>query len=200
MARWDPGAEDRLRRAAMDLYRERGFEHVSVAEITERAGLTRRTFFRYFADKREVLFASSELLPAALTEAVHDADPALDPLDVALRALRTLGVRVVERVEPEQSARRRAVIAASPELQERERTKLAACTAALRSALHERGVADDTAQLVAHIGVAVFGAALARWSDGRGEITRCFDHAVEELAGHLGTLTATRTRTGPVGA
>jgi AcrR family transcriptional regulator len=184
MARWEPGAQERLRRAAMELYLERGFENVSVAEITERAGLGRRTFFRYFADKREVLFAGSEQLPAAITGAVRDADARAAPLEVALDALRTVSELVVERVEPEHSRARRVVIASSPELQERERSKLAACTAALTEALRERGTDEDTARLLAHVSVAVFEAAFTRWLalDAGTGITRCFDDAVHEVA------------------
>ena len=183
MARWDPGAADRLRAAAVALFGERGFEHVSAAEISERAGLTRRTFFRYFADKREVLFAGAERLPAAVTEAVHEADPALSPLGTALHALRAVGVLIVEQVEPWQSRERRAVIAASPELQERERTKLADCTAALAEALRGRGVPADTADLHDRVGVAIMATAFARWveRDGGADFPSCFDEAVDEV-------------------
>jgi hypothetical protein len=57
MTRWEPNARGRLEQAALALYGERGFENTTVAEIAARAGLTERTFFRHFADKREVLFA-----------------------------------------------------------------------------------------------------------------------------------------------
>ena len=62
MGRWEPDARGRLVKAAMELYGERGFEQTTVAEIAERAGLTERTFFRHFADKREVLFAGAGAL------------------------------------------------------------------------------------------------------------------------------------------
>jgi AcrR family transcriptional regulator len=184
VARWEPDAEDRLRRAAVDLYLERGFEDVSVAEISERAGLARRTFFRYFADKREVLFAGAEQLPIALAAAARAAGPDLAPLDVALGALRTVGIAVVARVDHEQSRARRAVIRSSPELQERERTKLAACTSALAEVLQERGVAEETSAFVARVAVAVFETAFARWGERDGQVgfTDHFDHAVVELA------------------
>ncbi len=187
MARWDPGAAERLRKAAVDLYRERGFDDVSVAEIAARAGLARRTFFRYFADKREVLFAGADQLPVALGSAVRAADPDLPPLDVALTALRTVGIAVAERVEHEYSRARREVILSTPELQERERTKLAACTSALTEALRERGVAPDTGSFVARIATTVFEAAFARWvdRDGRTAFTGHFDDVVAELAGHV---------------
>src|SRR6476659_9679295 len=87
MPRWDPCAEDRLRDAALELFLERGYENVTVAEITERAGLTRRSFSRYFADKRDVLFAGSEQLPAALARSVRGADATLGPFGALLAAL-----------------------------------------------------------------------------------------------------------------
>ena len=190
MARWDPDAEDRLRRAAVDLYLERGFENVSVAEISQRAGLTRRTFFRYFADKREVLFAGADQLPIALAAAARAADPDLAPLEVALSTLRTVGIAVVELVEHEHSRARRAVIRSSPQLQERERTKLAACTSALAEALAERGTAPDTAALVSRIAVAVFDTAFTRWvdRDRQAAFTDHFDHAVCELTARFSHL------------
>ena len=117
MPRWDPRAEDRLRDAALELYLEHGYENVTVAQITERAGLTRRTFSRYFADKRDVLFAGSEQLPVALADAVLRADDALSPFEALLTALADTGELLAGRVS--HAAQRRAVIKASPELQER---------------------------------------------------------------------------------
>src|ERR1700727_2051938 len=133
MPRWDPKAEDRLRDAALDLYLEHGYENVTVAQITERAGLTRRTFSRYFTDKRDVLFAGSEQLPIALADAVRHADDALAPFDALLAGLVETGELLSDRVP--HAAHRRAVIRASPELQERERTKFAAVTDAVAAAL-----------------------------------------------------------------
>ena len=124
MARWEPGAEERLCRAALDLYLERGFDDVTVAEITERAGLTRRTFFRYFTDKREVLFGGAAQLPGIVTRAVREVDEGPAPFEVVLAALRSVGAVIVEHAT--RTRERRRVIAASPELQERERTKQAA--------------------------------------------------------------------------
>src|SRR6201996_272797 len=100
MPRWEQGAEDRLREAALQLFLEHGYENVTVTQITERAGLTRRTFSRYFADKRDVLFAGSEQLPGALADAVLQADPALTPFEALLGALERVGDVVAERVAP----------------------------------------------------------------------------------------------------
>ena len=143
MPRWDPRAEDRLRAAALELYLEHGYENVTVAQITERAGLTRRTFSRYFTDKRDVLFAGSEQLPVALADAVRHADDSLPPFGALLAALVDTGELLAGRVP--HAAQRRAVIKASPELQERERTKFAAVTAALAEALRQRGAAESQA-------------------------------------------------------
>ncbi|MFE7508272.1 TetR/AcrR family transcriptional regulator [Promicromonospora sp. NPDC057488] len=163
MARWDPGAQERLTEAALDLYLERGYDAVTVADIAERAGLTRRSYFRYFPDKREVLFAGSERLPAAVGEAVLAADPAASPTAAVLDALDRVGSEVATIVDHAQAARRRVVIDASAELQERERTKAAAIAAAIDEALRQRGAEPHVATLVAQIGSVVFGLAFHRW-------------------------------------
>ncbi len=141
MPRWDPRAKDRLRDAALELFLEHRYENVTVAQITERAGLTRRTFSRYFTDKRDVLFAGSEQLPVALADAVRHADDALPPFGALLTALVDIGELLDGRVP--HAAQRRAVLKASPELQERERTKFAAVTGALAAALQQRGAAES---------------------------------------------------------
>ena len=111
------GAEDRLREAALELFLEHGYENVTVAQITERAGLTRRSFSRYFTDKRDVLFAGSERLPVALAHAVRDADSTLSPFEALLTALVDVAGVLAERAP--HAAQRHAVVQTSPELQER---------------------------------------------------------------------------------
>ncbi|GAB3451489.1 TetR/AcrR family transcriptional regulator [Streptomonospora sediminis] len=166
MARWDPGAHERLTKAALDLFVERGYDNVTVADIAERAGLTRRSFFRYFPDKREALFAGSEQLPAAMREAVLCADPAAAPLAAVFEALDRVGSQTAATVGRTHAARRRGVIAASAELQERERTKAAAVTDAVDQALRQRGTEPGTATLVAQVGAVVLAQAFQRWIDG----------------------------------
>jgi AcrR family transcriptional regulator len=163
MARWDPGAQERLTEAALDLYLERGYDNVTVADIAERAGLTRRSYFRYFSDKREVLFPSAEQLPEIVREAVLAADPAASPLGAVLEALDHVGSVVAEHVDRASAVRRRAVIDTSAELQERERTKSAAVAAAIDEALRGRGTDPGTATLVAQVGSVVLGLAFRRW-------------------------------------
>lgn len=185
MARWDPGAEQRLRKAALELYAAHGYDAVTVNQIAEHAGLTRRSYFRYFPDKREVLFAGSERLPAAVLDALRAVDPDVRPWPAVLQAAATVGELLAELAED--SDVRRAVIAASPELQERERTKLASVTAALRDGLAERGLSPEDATLVAQIGSAVFQNAFGRWIDGGGQQTfrSCLDAVVASLGREL---------------
>src|SRR5271170_5071517 len=145
VTRWQPNARGRLAQAAMELYAERGFDQTTVAEIAQRAGLTERTFFRHFADKREVLFAGGDALQELLVSAVADAPDGLAPLDMAAAGIEAAAALIQER--PEFARARQAIIAASAELRERELIKLASLSAALAEALRERGVEDPTATL-----------------------------------------------------
>jgi AcrR family transcriptional regulator len=186
MPRWDPRAKDRLREAALELFLEHGYDNVTVAQITARAGLTRRTFSRYFTDKRDVLFAGSEQLPAALAVAVLHADDALPPFGALLAALVEIGELLASRIP--HAAQRREVIKASPELQERERTKFAAVTDALADALQQRGTTESGARLLAHVGAAIFQTAFERWTDQpeHADFPACVREAATDLASSLG--------------
>ena len=157
MTRWEPNASGRLQQAALELYSERGYDQTTVTEIAKRAGLTERTFFRYFADKREVLFYGASMLHDRLVQGVSDAPGTLSPIDAVGAAL----VAAAEPIEEIRhlSRRRQAVVAANPELQERELIKLAALADALRG----RGVTDPAASLAAEAGIAVFKVAFRRW-------------------------------------
>jgi len=170
MTRWEPDAEERLRAAAIELFLERGYENVTVAQIAERAGLTRRTFSRYFADKRDVLFAGSEQLPGALADAMRQVDPTLAPFQAMLQALADVSEMLAERVA-EHASQRREVIAASPELQERGHAKFAAVAVGLASGLRERGADASAAELFADVGVAIFRRGFDRWAAAPGEAT-----------------------------
>jgi AcrR family transcriptional regulator len=161
MSRWEPNARGRLEEAALDLFAERGFEQTTVAEIAERAGLTERTFFRHFADKREVLFGGGKAFEQLFVAAVAAAPASETPLQALAPGLEAAGAALQERRD--YSRRRQAIIAANPELQERELIKLAALASALAEALRRRGVDDLDATLAAEIGVAVFRTAFERW-------------------------------------
>lgn len=167
MGRWEPDAPGRLQQAAFDLYVERGYDRTTVAEIAVRAGLTERTFFRHFTDKREVLFAGSDRFVDALVAAVSTAPEPATAMGAVVGAIERAGGLY----PPLESARRRqALILANPELQERELSKMGSLAAALDGALRRRGVPGTTAALAAETGVTVLRAAFARWledPDGR---------------------------------
>jgi len=161
MGRWEPNARGRLERAAMELYLERGFEQTTVAEIASRAGLTERTFFRHFADKREVLFYGQSALQEIILTALAAAPDSLAPIDAVAKALEATGAVFEERREF--ARQRQAIIAANAELRERELIKLASLAAAMGDALRKRGVAEPAASLAAEAGIAVFRIAFERW-------------------------------------
>jgi AcrR family transcriptional regulator len=161
MSRWEPNARGRLEQAAMDLYGERGFEQTTVAEIAARAGLTERTFFRHFADKREVLFWGAAALQELLVNAVASAPESAAPIDAVAAALAAAGALLQERRDG--ARQRQAIIVANAELQERELIKMASLATALAATLRQRGVGDPAASLAAEAGIAVFKIAFERW-------------------------------------
>jgi AcrR family transcriptional regulator len=188
MARWEPDARGRLEQAALALYGERGFENTTVAEIAERAGLTERTFFRHFADKREVLFGGGSALQELIVSAVANAPASLAPIDAAAAGLEAAGTQFFVQERREISRQRQTVIASNPELQERELTKLAALSAAIAEALRRRGLGNPAAGLTAEVAIAVFRAAFERWIDETKD--HDFPQLVRESLDQLKTLTA----------
>ncbi len=181
MVRWEPNARGRLEQAALELYVERGFEQTTVAEIAKRAGLTERTFFRHFTDKREVLFGGSGELERLLAEAVAQSPATLGPLDAVAEGLFAL-VPLFE-LRGDYPARRAQVVAANSELQERELIKMAALAAATAEALRRRGVKEPTASLTAEAGMAVFRIAFARWVEpaNRRKLSTLIRSSLDEL-------------------
>jgi AcrR family transcriptional regulator len=162
MSRWEPGARGRLEKAALELFVEDGYEQTTVAEIAARAGVTERTFFRYFTDKREVLFSGGHELEEHLVGLVTGAPEGTAPLDAIVSAFEATAVEFF--TDRQAFARQRqAIINSSPDLRERELLKLAALTAALAGALAGRGVAEPVASLAAESGVAVFKTSFPRW-------------------------------------
>jgi AcrR family transcriptional regulator len=164
MPRWEPDAAERLVGAALELFVEQGYDDTTVAQIAERAGLTKSTFFRHFPDKREVLFGGQDEFFGLPVQAIAAAPSAAEPLEAVGAGLQALaGVFTAER-HPFASTRQ-GIIAANPELQEREALKRAAFAAAMRRALRRRGVTEPAATLGAELGVLAFRAAFARWAD-----------------------------------
>lgn len=162
MGRWEPNADERLILAALELFVERGYDNTTVAEITERAGLTKRTFFRHFTDKREVLFFGQDLLIQVFGDTIAGAPESASPLDAIGAALEA--AEVAFSPERHEFARQRqAVIAANTDLRERELLKRAVLTAAMTYALGKRGVPEPTASIVAELGGLAFRMTFARW-------------------------------------
>ncbi len=161
MARWEPDAAGRLQAAALELYGEQGYDETTVAEIAARAGLTERTFFRHFADKREVLFHGGDQLRDELVAGVAAAPPDAEPLDAVVLAIESIAPFFDDRRAG--SAARHRVISESPELQERELIKRASLIEAVGQALCRRGVPAAHAELAAQAGLTVFSDAYRRW-------------------------------------
>ena len=161
MGRWEPNARGRLEQAALELYIERGFELTTVDEIAKLAGLTERTFFRYFSDKREVLFWGAGALQELLVSTVASAPESEAPIIAIRAAIEAAGEIFQERRES--ALQRQSVIAANTELQERELIKLASLATAMAGALRQRGVREPGASLSAEAGIAVLKIAFERW-------------------------------------
>ncbi|SEK50824.1 TetR family transcriptional regulator [Streptacidiphilus jiangxiensis] len=187
MGRWEPNARGRLEQAALELYVERGFERTTVAEIAERAGLTERTFFRHFADKREVLFGGSFLLQQHMVDGAAAAPQGATPLEAVGAALDAVGE--VFRGRHAHARRRQAVIAANPELRERELIKMTTLSAALAETLRGRGLAEPAASLAAEAGIAVFHVAFGQWvaGDEEQDMRPLLRDALEQLRAVTGT-------------
>jgi len=176
MGRWKPDARGRLERAAYELFLDRGYDQTTVEDIAKRAGLTQRTFFRHYADKREVLFGGAGALQAELLAALDRVSPELPAIEAVRLAVEAMAAFMD--VQRELARERRRIIATHADLQERELIKRAALTAALAQGLQRRGVPEPAASLAADIGVAVFFVAFARWVTG--EAARELVDAVRE--------------------
>jgi AcrR family transcriptional regulator len=163
MGRWQPDSRGRLQEAALALYSERGFDQTTAAQIADRAGLTERTFFRHFADKREVLFGGSALLQERIVAGVTDAPAADGPFDAVARGLDAAASMLGES-RRDLALQRQRVIAANPELRERELTKLADYSAAVAAVLRQRGVTEPQATMAAESGMTVLRVAVALWA------------------------------------
>src|SRR4051794_27575268 len=185
MARWEPGARERLVVAAVELFSEQGYDDTTVAQIAERAGLTKSTFFRHFHDKRELLVAGQETLSRLLAEGIAAAPPGASPLEAVAagleRASGTMGP-----LNRELGPRLRAAVAASAELRERDALKSVGLAAAMTAALVARGVPDPVAALAGELGVLAFKRGYAEWSGTPGATDDLAHHtlaALDELRG-----------------
>jgi AcrR family transcriptional regulator len=161
VTRWEPNARGRLEQAALELFAEQGFEGTTVEDIATRAGLTKRTFFRYFGDKREVLFAGGEEFQGLFVNALVSAPASATPMEAITVTLEAVSGWFRDRHE--RARQRQRIIVANAELQERELVKLASVAAVLAGALRERGVEEPAASVTAETAIAVFRTSFERW-------------------------------------
>ena len=162
MVRWEPGASERLQAAALELFSERGFEQTTTADIAASVGLTERTFFRYFADKREVLFHGQDRFQQVFLDGVSAAPADASALDAVAYALREASSFFPDERRP-YSRLRQTIIVANPSLKERELLKMAWLSEGIAGALRARGIGEPQATLAAESGVTVFGIAFRLW-------------------------------------
>ncbi|HEY4268119.1 MAG TPA: TetR family transcriptional regulator [Galbitalea sp.] len=188
MGRWEPDSRGRLAQAALELYVERGFDETTVAEIAERAGLTERTFFRHFADKREVIFPTQNEFQDMFVSVVAASPEDATPLEAVGLALDSVAAQFEPRLP--WSRKRQRVIDANPGLQERELIKLAGVATAIAATLRQRGVAEPAASLAAQSGIAVFHVGFQQWIDPTN--TRSFPDIITESLAALKVVTAAR--------
>ena len=167
MARWEPDARGRLEKAAMELFQEHGYVRTTVEEIAARAGLTERTFFRYFADKREVLFSGSKELEKSIVDRIEGAPREVSPLEAVVAAFEAAGAALQDRRDIRFVRARYALVTNHAEVQERELIKLASLALAVTKALRARGVPEPAASLAAEVGIAVFKIGFERWVNER---------------------------------
>jgi AcrR family transcriptional regulator len=170
----------------MELFHDRGFDETAVADIAARADLTERTFFRYFADKREVLFGGSAELEELLSKQLAGAPTSAPPLDAVAAAFEATSPFFEERRT--YAKQRHRIIAAHPALRERELIKMASLGASIAGALRGRGVPEPAASLAAEAGLAVFKLGFVRWLDDAGK--RDLAHHVREALAELKAVAA----------
>jgi AcrR family transcriptional regulator len=187
MARWEPGTPERLQQAALELFATRGYEQTTAREIAESVGLTERTFFRHFTDKREALFHGQDLFVQAFLAGLDAAPPGATPVESIASAVQSAASFFADERRAH-SRKRQAVIDKNPALQERELHKFANLAATLADALRARGAGPLHATLAAQAGTSVFGVAFAQWI-AKGE-RRSLDQITAEVFGELRTLTA----------
>jgi len=164
VSRWDPDAKGRLAEAALELFGEQGYDRTTVADIAARAGLTERTFFRHYADKREVLFGG-EFLAQHMGERLADVPPDVSPMEAVTVVIED-ACTVITDSRPQWSRERARIVASHPELQERELAKMATLATVLAAGLRERGVSAAVADIVTEAGVLAFRLAYERWAAG----------------------------------
>jgi AcrR family transcriptional regulator len=181
VSRWAPDARERLETAALDLFAEHGYEETTVAQIADRAGLNRATFFRHFADKREVLFGGEDVLAGLFGDAIRGAPPGAT-LAECLQAALAAAAAAMTPQQRVKAAQRVLVVAANAEVQERGLLKHARIAGSISAALRARGTDELTARLGAELGMLAFRIAVERWMTGSGDDEPFALHAAAALS------------------
>ncbi|GAA0996326.1 TetR/AcrR family transcriptional regulator [Subtercola frigoramans] len=191
MSRWEPDARERFVAAALELFTDQGYDETTVAQIAERAGLTKSTFFRHFSDKREVLAAGQETLSRLFTEGIATAPIGASPLSAVAAGLDNAASAMTP-FNRELAPRLEAVIATSRELQERAALKQVGMALAMADALRARGVDSQVASTAAELGVLAFKEAFAVWiadgPDGEADLGTLLRDALERLRSAVAQL------------
>ncbi|MCX2948315.1 TetR/AcrR family transcriptional regulator [Lentzea sp. NEAU-D7] len=187
MGRWEPDARERLVRAALDLFSEQGYENTAVAQIAERAGLTKSTFFRHFRDKREVLFGGQDVLAELMTGAISGAPEEAGPLEAVEAALVATAVTFTDERRAH-GPQRLAVIAGNDELRERAALKMVGFAVAMTDALKRRGVPELEAAVAAELGVLAFNHGYERWLETGGDFAEVTRRTFSDVRAAVGSL------------
>jgi len=182
MSRWAPDARERLETAALELFEQRGYDDTTVADIAERAGLNRATFFRHFSDKREVLFGGEDTLAVLFAEGIRSAAPDAGLAD-SLQAAFVASDAVMTREQRVKAAVRVRVLATNAEVQERGLLKHARIANAIGAALRERGFDELSGRLGAELGMLAFSVGVQRWMEAADDVTfsSCAASALRDL-------------------
>jgi AcrR family transcriptional regulator len=188
MSRWKPNARGRLEEAAMELFRDHGFDQTTVAEIAARAGLTERTFFRHFVDKRDVLFSGADTFHETFVRPIADAPSSLSPIETVTNGLEAAAAALESRRGRDYARRRHAILQATPELRERELIKFASLSADIANRLRRRGLGEPAASLTAEVTIAVFRVAFDRWIEQSNR--RALHELIHEALDQLKVMTA----------
>jgi AcrR family transcriptional regulator len=189
VSRWAPDARERLEAAALDLFAENSYEETTVAQIADRAGLNRATFFRHFSDKREILFGGEDRLAELFTAGIRSAAPDGTVSECLRAAFVSADVAMTEE-QRVKTARRALVVASNVEVQERGLLKHARIARAISAALRERGIDELSARLGSEIGLLAFSVGVEHWLQSR--TNESFSHhaaaALDELQARSATL------------
>lgn len=154
----------RLERSALELFAANGYAETTVPQITERAGLTTRTFFRHFTDKREVLFLREREFPQVVTALLAGAPSGLKLWPLVMHGFETVASSDFDTWR-EGMKIRRAIIRSDGRLHERELLKSSTLAAAIETALVDLGHDRAASSLLAQTGSTLFQSALDSWLD-----------------------------------